>query len=900
MNTVSLKENILNTIQYGVELKGSNSLKYNGLDVKLRPNTLKIKNNIIESLFKFNSCKSDFVKIITNNLLFDEINTFNDRYVYKNLNISLFNYDMIVDIKDFIKDGSKFSQEHQDDLFKYFHDYPTAYSSGSGALKVYFAGILYNLVGEENMFTPIRSYRTSYDYESYSNIFEFINYLLRDSRSYFRIDSIQESQVEKEMKDKAVLIKQICKKVSFIANGYNEVSPVNLSMEMTDEEFVEFERFCHFFYSVKTNLSIFEETRRSFCNLNDSLKNRIYENTEKANYIKTLFRYYFHCNAEISEKATIQLIDFIEKADIETLEKIIDECKIESFYIYKYIFRNNEALSKTIEKTCKSSRFDDKELKKFFNFVNYAYDNKKKNALKMLSELILEQNKVYYNIKNIFCKEALVYMDINSACTKELQDIENISFSSNFLTFLKDNISLPCSINEFKTLDKASEFQRNVYKHLDGKIDNKLLQIRSLPNVEMKSFIQTVFDGQVYNRNYENFYDISCKKIASALSTYGSFDKMKKKLKKIKELTDVQIINFYLNEENLTSLLNNNLFTFGYDIVFAINNLEFIKEDMSAEEFNNLRRISIYKDSEFRDFADKANISNDFVLKNIDRIFDFINSGLFVIINKMYKSHVYDLKQKRNLLLITKACLTNKFKELKYDSADFEKEIGFNVDFKKQELWKENISLSELGIDIIEKDDFDTTIRLGQYPVRTCQHWDGNMSQSRSLLSMFDTNKKIITVHKNGKYISRAILRFTKYSKEAIKSDNGDLTFKDFDENGNVIIHNDNTSINKTVRPCLFLELPYSADSNHAIYQGIIDLAKEKARKMGIDLLVNNRYSYADLSNFEKMGTTYIYISKSKNGYQYLDSVNGEASEQKEGSYLPAYNIHMLNIENNK
>ena len=132
MNTVSLKENILNTIQYGVELKGSNSLKYNGLDVKLRPNTLKIKNNIIESLFKFNSCKSDFVKIITNNLLFDEINTFNDRYVYKNLNISLFNYDMIVDIKDFIKDSSKFSQEHQDDLFKYFHDYPTAYSSGSG------------------------------------------------------------------------------------------------------------------------------------------------------------------------------------------------------------------------------------------------------------------------------------------------------------------------------------------------------------------------------------------------------------------------------------------------------------------------------------------------------------------------------------------------------------------------------------------------------------------------------------------------------------------------------------------------------------------------------------------------------------------------------------------------
>ena len=113
--------------------------------------------------------------------------------------------------------------------------------------------------------------------------------------------------------------------------------------------------------------------------------------------------------------------------------------------------------------------------------------------------------------------------------------------------------------------------------------------------------------------------------------------------------------------------------------------------------------------------------------------------------------------------------------------------------------------------------------------------------------------------------IGRAILRLTKLSDEG----NKDLHFEDVSEE---------TPKNKE-NLVVFLEKCYkngfSGKKAAMIHRKLYDLAKKKAELLGTELVLADDYkNVAERNGFEKK-RSYLYVSESKNGKQYLDSLGG-------------------------
>lgn len=87
----------------------------------------------------------------------------------------------------------------------------------------------------------------------------------------------------------------------------------------------------------------------------------------------------------------------------------------------------------------------------------------------------------------------------------------------------------------------------------------------------------------------------------------------------------------------------------------------------------------------------------------------------------------------------------------------------------------------------------------------------------------------------------------------------------------------------------LFLERPYISgagpEAKEQAVQALVGLAKRKAEELGVLLVLSQDYGVYQPRGFTQT-RLHVYISKSKGGAQYLDSLDGEAAVSKEGSYL--------------
>lgn len=245
----------------------------------------------------------------------------------------------------------------------------------------------------------------------------------------------------------------------------------------------------------------------------------------------------------------------------------------------------------------------------------------------------------------------------------------------------------------------------------------------------------------------------------------------------------------------------------------------------------------------------------------LDALKMFCLSGGAAIAHAYYNS-VNKEKQRENLLLIVKAILYGKLDEIKYDN--FSMEVGYTVPQKMQEIWKKSTSIYRKHLSVAEYTDFWHCMNIGILPGRTCMSYEDGM-YNECLLSVFDANKKILYVKKDGKILGRAILRLTKISdhpKNALRFEDVEQTEEDISEN-----------------LVLFLEKSYqngySGKQKEAIQRLLIALTKEKAKKMGVNLLLADEYTQLpEIKHLEKKNT-HVYISCSKNGKQYLDSLGG-------------------------
>lgn len=149
------------------------------------------------------------------------------------------------------------------------------------------------------------------------------------------------------------------------------------------------------------------------------------------------------------------------------------------------------------------------------------------------------------------------------------------------------------------------------------------------------------------------------------------------------------------------------------------------------------------------------------------------------------------------------------------------------------------------------------------------------------LLSCFDANKKIIFIKHNGKIVFRAILRLTKGSFVAA-DERKTIEFVD-------VTVKSEPHENKAEELVLFLERYYQSGLSEQEIRKAVNLTamlvKEKAEKLGARLVLSSSYKNVLENKNYVLTNFYMYISASKNGSQYLDSLGGAAGVSASGSY---------------
>lgn len=539
-----------------------------------------------------------------------------------------------------------------------------------------------------------------------------------------------------------------------------------------------------------------------------------------------------------------ELYNYFEKS----VDNPMDEYEIFSSLFNSNIMKNTDILDRYIH----------------LNNLNY-------NQLKFLNEK-----------PRAYCEDLQRYLDYNSGVRIPKFFAEKYNLDDNLNLYSGEKFNF----EEFEFLLKSNSYSiidlMFILKKIKVKnsriinICNELLKVQDMDNLTSDLNLSKVIDVAL---NYH--------------SLYGYREKHPITLEPIKNIDNV--IYSILFEEDLKSIN-----------IKKESEIEFIRKrrlpisHFKTKGFTDVTEIQkdiCLKDPEIQKVIELLGVNNDFITKNFENIMSFYTNGLSTVVSTLSKKLTGN--GSTNLPLIVKAELAGALKSIKYVQEDYQKEIQLDVSDKQRMLWEKNF---EKG-NTCEADDFETIIRIGENPVTTCQHWNSSGSYVQSILSNFDTNKKII-VHKDssGKIDTRAILRLTKMTldrstalainKESRKSkySNETFGFKDITNNGSTT-----ESINPIEQKeelVLFLEVSYSyLNSNQAkiANEEIIQLAQQKAKEMGIKLVISKRYgdilAGSDyLKNFTEE-FCYIYISKSKNGLQYLDSLSGQNTSSNSERY---------------
>ncbi len=315
---------------------------------------------------------------------------------------------------------------------------------------------------------------------------------------------------------------------------------------------------------------------------------------------------------------------------------------------------------------------------------------------------------------------------------------------------------------------------------------------------------------------------------------------------------------------------------------YILSNIENV---VSLSSMQEIRENAIKCDEEWRYLAEMFRFTEEFVEQNKERIMNFIFTD---------GAHITALYLRRNtskaeeLRRLVTAELMGKFRELKYHGSDLQKELDFPVTESLKRNWMKNRSETDGRLSVWEEDGFIPVMKMGVVPYRTCLSYiDGTYSQC--LIANHDSNKKVLYLSLDGKIVLRAALRLTKGTYRDMKKpdDTPRLQFVDLTVGENEQIETVQEQEDKE-QLVLFLENEYVSElpekMHEAAFQLMLTLLRKKAEELRALLVASCAYrKYASeefISAFFSM-----YISKSKAGEQYLDSLGGSKHVNKEGSY---------------
>ena len=512
------------------------------------------------------------------------------------------------------------------------------------------------------------------------------------------------------------------------------------------------------------------------------------------------------------------------------------------------------------------------------DIIHYVLRNNKKKFIQTLSNI--EENSITYTY---FLNNRNVYEILNLNLLTEEQIIylttynTSRSFTSKYRELGLKNISF----NELITMMDFSTKQSKLYLELlDLKADNRLRIIKDIP----KDFDIEISYSELASLLKEQSLSQRINILSKTIEKVPGFNVSKSDWLKYITLINIDHIKSQVKKET--------------DVKFVINHYEDLLEFKECD-FELTKKNIFFNSDVYKTFVKNAELSDNFILDNQESLFNFYISGLMRIFTRYYNS-IYS-SYRGNLINITKAHLSNKLSDIKFFKDDLKKEISFEISKNTEEIWKDNAKNTCSKYITEEAYDYESIIKLGKIPVSTCMSYDGG-SYNYCLLSNFDANKKVILVknHSTEEVVARAILRLTKISSDDTIVDNNNFEYLSFRDIENLSNKKKINNSEKTEELVLFLERCYtSSNDSEEVRNELIKLAYKKAKILGVRLLVSSDYNenYKCIKGLPEdliaKSDGYIFISKSKNGIQYLDSFGG-SNTNDDSRYISCKNYLTL------
>lgn len=491
----------------------------------------------------------------------------------------------------------------------------------------------------------------------------------------------------------------------------------------------------------------------------------------------------------------------------------------------------------------------------------YAITQKKKAFL----NLINEEPELFYDLLNasMLLKKEMYqeYINLNTLNRKNLKDSADLILSNDRFELLAKREH---TFEELKLLCTAKEALIRLYEQLTCKCDERLLVLRELIKRECVPY--SFWKGQI-------------EPLAAALSKKPLSRWIREDFRNISDLSYGTALWLLVYREQLKGMEKE--ITMEQQALYLLKNLVLVKE---CDSLSELKEKLILGDVSWRLLKEKLSFSEEFVQNNAARICNFLFVGGAEIMETFLERQPSKIEEIRRLVT---AELLGKFDELKYPSGDLMREIDFEVSEEAEKEWKIDRTFTSKNLVLKEETGLLPVMQIGEVPSYSCLSYRSGLN-SDCLLSCFDSNKKFFFIRKNGQVVFRAMIRLTKgsYVGDRMRKK---IQFADLSGAGKPKEEEGEESV-------LFLERYYeknltNEEMDQAVYLVFV-AAKEKAKKLGARLVLSCYYQ-DDVKTKEYIKSNYyLYISKSKNGSQYLDSLYGEASVSASGDY--SSNIFLL------
>ena len=491
----------------------------------------------------------------------------------------------------------------------------------------------------------------------------------------------------------------------------------------------------------------------------------------------------------------------------------------------------------------------------------YAITQKKKAFL----NLINEEPELFYDLPNasMLLKKEMYqeYINLNTLNRKNLKDSADLILSNDRFELLAKREH---TFEELKLLCTAKEAVIELYEHLTCKSDERLLVLREL--IKRECVPHSFWEGQI-------------EPLAAALSQKPLSRWIREDFWNIPDLSYGTALWLLVYREQLKGMEKE--ITMEQQALYLLKDLALVKE---CDSLSELKEKLILGDVSWRLLKEKLSFSEEFVQNNAARIGNFLFVGGAEIMETFLERQPSKIEEIRRLVT---AELLGKFDELKYPSGDLMREIDFEVSEEAEKEWKIDRTFTSKNLVLKEETGLLPVMQIGEVPSYSCLSYRSGLN-SDCLLSCFDSNKKFFFIRKNGQVVFRAMIRLTKgsYVGDRMRKK---IQFADLSGAGKPKEEEGEESV-------LFLERYYeknltNEEMDQAVYLVFV-AAKEKAKKLGARLVLSCYYQ-DDVKTKEYIKSNYyLYISKSKNGSQYLDSLYGEASVSASGDY--SSNIFLL------